>query len=235
MYDDGSSNKRKMSHPSRAKDGQPEASQGIKSRKYGSAFIGKEADQYIREDLREQLDYVSSMGGDSTASAPLDPSRIVFQFKKDGHLDTARKQLLSHFQSSKHKDELLQSLQTYLVQRINSMNPAAREKMAAQEERLQLAELGRWIEDSLEPADMVDDVLKRLRGDANGEGSLFASRGVLGRVLESRLNDAVQAEKRQLNRGESSDEEGGDSTPLNKGSTTSGGSQTPMTIATETS
>lgn len=235
MYNDESSVKRKTTLTSITRSGQAEASQGIKSRKYGYAFIGKEADQYIREDLREQLDYLSSIGGDGTANAPLEPSKIVFQFKKDGHQDTARKQLLSHFQSSEHKDYLLQTLQAYLLQRINSLDVAAREKMAAQEERLQLSELSRWIEDSLEPAKIVDDVLNRLRGDLDDEDSLFGRRGIVGRALNSHLSDTIQLEKRQSSRGDSSDEEGGDSTPFYKASTTSGGSQTPLTTAMEQS
>jgi hypothetical protein len=216
--------------------GPSEASRGIKGRKFGYALIGKDAEQYATEELREQL--VSAMTpivGEPAAPSPmtsssLTPRMIVDEFRVAGHLQITQKELQSHFQAH-YKDEFLKPLEAILLHHIKDMTPEARKKLASQDERVQETGLKGWLDDSGDVADVIDDFLERLRGEASDGSSLFANRGAIGRNLENRLDEVIQAEKRRIEhrKGDSSDEEGGDSTPLNKGSTASGGSQTPMT------
>lgn len=216
-------------------------SKGIKGKDLGYAFIGKEADEYVRQELREQLGtgLVPPMPGDPTTPSPLvsakvTPQMVVEEFKRAGHFDATRTQLLSTFQNSQHKGNLMQSLQAYLLQRLSDMEPDARQRLSKQDTRLQHLTLERWIEESVEAADIFDDMFEKLRGPHDG---LFTEQGTVGKGLDSRLADVVLSERRRIEAKtvDSSDDEG-DSTPLNKDSATpaheplssSRGSQTPM-------
>lgn len=227
--------------------GVEDTSKGIRGRKFGYAFIGRESEQYVREELRNQLAPVSVLSnpGETNASSPqipanLTPRMIVEEYKRAGHFDTARNQFRSLFESSDHKEFsehrefLFEALQTYLLNRIKKMTPEARQKMAAKPDKLQLSELTNWIEESPEAAKIIDDLMRRLRGREGRDDSLFGSKGTIGKPLESRLYDVMQSEKRRIDRRkDDSDDEEGNSTPLNKESVTPRGSHTPMTLEQE--
>ncbi|UZJ56935.1 hypothetical protein CBS101457_006255 [Exobasidium rhododendri] len=219
---------------------------GIKGKDFGYAFVGKEADRYIREELRDEMtSSLSPMTGDLVAPSPLTPAKItprmlVDEFKRRGHYDTTVKELRSTFQSSTPKDEFLQSLQSYLLQRLSQMPPEARQRLALQDGRLQELELNRWIEETPEASDILDELLGKMRGKEGDRESLFERHGTVGKDLVGRLAEVLRSEKTRVeSKGDSSDEDGGntgagDMTPLEKGSITpaqisSRGSQTPMT------
>lgn len=216
--------------------GPSEASGGIKGRKFGYALIGKEAEQYVTEDLRDQLvSSIPPIASEPAVPSPLSssgltPRMIVDEFRVAGHLQITQKELQKYFHAN-CKEQFLKPLEAILLHYIKDMTPEARKKLASQDERVQETGLKGWLDDSGDVADVIDDFLERLREQPSEGDGLFASKGAIGRNIGSRLDEVIKAEKRRLEhrKGDSSDEEGGDSTPLNKGSTASGGSQTPMT------
>lgn len=223
-------------------------SKGIRGKKFGYAFIGRESEQYVQEELKNQLTpaIVLPIYGDFNVPSPLTPARlaprmIVDEYKRAGHFDTTRNQLRASFETSENKEfaepreALFESLQTYLLTRIKGMTPEARQKMALKPDKLQISELTNWIEESKEAAKIIDDLMQHLRGRVEDDDSLFGSNGTIGKPLENRLYDIVQLEKRRLDqRKNDSDDEEGNSTPLNRESLTPSGSRTPTSLAQET-
>ncbi|PWN34838.1 uncharacterized protein FA14DRAFT_154272 [Meira miltonrushii] len=214
---------------------------GIKTRDLGYAFIGREKHHYLKTELRSQLsDAAGKEDRDESEGSPavrLTPRDVVEECRKSGHLDAIRKEILQEFQASKLKETFFERLEKYILERMEALSPKERQKLAGQDQRLQHAELTRWIEEGKGAADIFDDLFKQLQGKSGEEDQIgiFAQQdGRLEKDIRGRLQDVISDKKRMqsaANEADSDDEEDSSmNTPIFKSSATPSGRDTPRDV-----
>lgn len=214
---------------------------GIKTRDLGYAFIGKEKHQYLQTELRSQLSNTAEKGDrDESEGSPavrLTPRDIVEECRKSGHLDAIRKEILQEFQASKMKGSFFERLESYILERMESLSPKERQKLVGQDQRLRHAEITRWIEEGKGAADIFDDLFKQLQGKGGEEDQpgLFAQQdGRLEKDIRGRLQDVISEKKRMQSAGNEADsddeEDSSMNTPVFKSSATPSGRDTPREV-----
>lgn len=214
---------------------------GIKTRDLGYAFIGKEKHRYLQTELRSQMSNATEKGeqeeSDGLPAVRLTPRDVVEECRKSGHLDAIRKEILQEFQASKIKESFFERLEKYMLERLEHLTPKQRQKLAGQDQRLQHAELTRWIEEGKGAADIFDDLFKQLQGKSGEEDQpgLFAQQdGRLEKDIRGRLQDVIAEKKRMqsaINEADSDDEESSSmNTPMFKSSATPSGRDTPKDV-----
>lgn len=215
---------------------------GIKTRDLGYAFIGKEKQKYLRTHLRSQLSNQTSKEEhdepEGSPAAQLMPRDVVSECKKSGHFDAIRKDILQEFQKSKMKESFFESLEKYMLERMENLSSNQRQKLAGQDQRLQHAELIRWIEEGKGASDLFDNLFKNLQGkneDLGQIGLLAQQDGRLEKDIRGRLQDVINEKKRMHNAtNEADSDEDEDSimnTPMFKSSATPSGLNTPRDAA----
>jgi hypothetical protein len=181
--------------------------------------MSKEERSHVRRSLRPQLE--AEENGAAPVSTELTPRRVVEEFKRAGHFDSIRKQLFLAFQASEQKKTFVDSLDRFLLRRLEDLSVNQRHRLASQDKRLQHSELNKWIEEDPTAAEAFQSLFLSLRPSASEANSESSSKddkqfldvgGKLAEDVHSRLSDLIQAERRRIHsnhaNSESDDDDG---------------------------